>query len=337
MSRATVEPSDVAVVVPVGGDPDAWRAAAAALAALSPPPGDLIVVVDGPDTALEKTAATLEAVGARILVLPDRGGPARARNRGVEATDRDVVLFLDADVVAPRDLVGRVVAVLTDAPSATAVMGSYDADPGSPDFLSQYRNLLHHRVHQTGRTEASTFWAGCGAVRREAFLAVGGFDAARFPRPSIEDIELGARLRRAGGSIRLEKGLQVQHLKRWRWGDLVTTDLWKRAVPWTELMLQGGGLVDDLNVTLRDRASVAAAFLPAVVLPFARVEPWLLAVVPLAAGAIAWMNRGFFGFLRRVRGTGFAVKSFGAYWVYLWICGLGFAIGTVRVLLGRRG
>ena len=64
-------------------------------------------------------------------------------------------------------------------------------------MVSQYRNLLHHFVHQHGHAEASTFWAGCGAIRRAAFDAVGGFDAARFPRPSIEDIELGLSAPRA--------------------------------------------------------------------------------------------------------------------------------------------
>ena len=45
----------------------------------------------------------------------------------------------------------------------------------------------------------TTFWTGLGAVRRDAFLAVGGFDGARYPHPSIEDIELGRRLFAAGG------------------------------------------------------------------------------------------------------------------------------------------
>ena len=54
-------------------------------------------------------------------------------------------------------------------PALTAVMGSYDDTPSEPGLVSQYRNLLHHFVHQVGREKASTFWAGCGAVRRGAF------------------------------------------------------------------------------------------------------------------------------------------------------------------------
>ena len=58
--------------------------------------------------------------------------------------------------------------ILREEPGIAAVFGSYDDEPGAPNLVSQYRNLLHHFVHQTGRTEASTFWTGCGAVRRDA-------------------------------------------------------------------------------------------------------------------------------------------------------------------------
>ena len=69
----------------------------------------------------------------------------------------------------------------------------------APGLVSQYRNLLHHFVHQQGEFEGDirpvrTFWTGCGMIRREVFLAFGGFDPRLYPRPAIEDIELGYRL-----------------------------------------------------------------------------------------------------------------------------------------------
>ncbi len=57
-------------------------------------------------------------------------------------------------------------------PALTALFGSYDDAPAAPGLVSQYRNLLHHFVHQQGvfRDEirpAHTFWTGCGMIRRE--------------------------------------------------------------------------------------------------------------------------------------------------------------------------
>ena len=151
-------------------------------------------MIDGPDDALAATAA---AIGAAVLVLDERGGPARARNRGARAASRDILLFVDADVEVPVNLAARVAGLFTAHPEVAAVFGSYDAEPDAPGLVSQFRNLLHHFVHQTARETASTFWAGCGAVRREAFERVGGFDES-WTEPSIEDIELGIQARRGG-------------------------------------------------------------------------------------------------------------------------------------------
>ena len=327
-----VTPADVTVVVPVGGHAPAWPRCARSLAALDPPPGEIVAVIDG---SYDDLAACAAGAGARVVVMPTRGGPARARNRGAQAASHDILLFVDADVEAPRDLAARVAQLLTAHDEVAAVIGSYDETPGDRGFLSQYRNLLHHFVHQHAREQASTFWAGCGAVRREVFDEVGGFDE-RYTDPSIEDIELGARLVGAGHAIRLVKDLQVTHLKRWRLTDMLATDLWGRAVPWTELMLRNGRMVNDLNVKTRDRLSVLLAFVPLAALPAGWWRPALLGVGAIALGLVVALNAGLFRFFLHRRGPWFALRTIPVYWVYLLICGFGFGLGLLRHLLGRR-
>ena len=322
----------MALVVPVGGAAPAWIRCARSLVRLDPQPGEIVVVLDGPDDEL---AATASGVGARLVTLAERGGPSRARNRGVQLVDTEILLFVDADVEVPPDLVARVAELFAADPGLTAVMGSYDDAPGHPGLLSQYRNLLHHFVHQTGRERASTFWAGCGAVRRQAFVEAGGFDE-RFANPAIEDIELGSRLLRAGHSIRLVKQLQVKHLKRWRLADMLATDLWRRAVPWTELMLGQGRLINDLNVKTRDRISVVAAFVLAAALVAAWWWPLLLAVGAVALIVMVGLNGRLLRFFLRRRGALFALAAVPLYWLYLLTCGLGFGLGLGRHLLSAR-
>lgn len=326
--------SDVAIVVPVGGGGHGWRRCARALATLDPRPGQLIVVVDGPNRVHEEIA---RGTGATVIVLDERGGPARARNRAVDAAEVEIVAFVDADVVVPPDFAARVASLLSN-PDIAAVIGSYDDDPGDPGFFSQYRNLLHHHVHQQACETASTFWSGCGAVRRSAFHEAEGFDE-NFGEPSIEDIEFGSRLIAAGHSIRLVKALQVQHLKRWRLGDMLATDLFRRAIPWTRVMLDGGGLINDLNVKTSDRLSVAAACLLPIWFAASFFEPWWgLAIGALLLLIIVLLNRRFFSLLARRRGLSFAIAAVPAYWLYLVICGLGFVIGLAgHMLHGSRG
>ncbi len=50
--------------------------------------------------------------------------------------------------------------------------------------------------------------------RRSAFLAAGGFNEARYPRPQIEDIELGYRLHDQGGRNVIRPEIQAAHLKQ---------------------------------------------------------------------------------------------------------------------------
>jgi hypothetical protein len=115
-------------------------------------------------------------------------------------------------------------------------------------------------VHQTSRSEASTFWSGCGAIRRRVFLEFSGFNEL-YERPAIEDIELGFRLVQAGRKIALDHTVLVRHLKRWTFWNLVKTDILDRGVPWTELILRDRRMPLDLNLQLSQRISVAIAFL----------------------------------------------------------------------------
>jgi glycosyltransferase involved in cell wall biosynthesis len=329
-SSHSLTPADVAVIVPVGVGAPGWVRCAASLGRLDPSPGELVVVIDGDDPDLRATA---DEIATAVESMPERGGPARARNRAAELTDRAILFFVDSDVEVPPGTIATVATLFNSTPAPAAIIGSYDDAPGHPGFFSQYRNLLHHYVHQHGRADASTFWSGCGAMLRSAFVEVGGFDEG-FVDPSIEDIELGSRLRRAGFTIRLVKELQVKHLKHWRLSGMLATDLWRRAVPWTELMLRDGQLVNDLNVKTRDRCSVALAFLLAALLAAAVVWPEALAIAGATMAALGGLNFGFFRFLASRRGIFFALAAMPVYWLYLLICGMGFAIGWLRHTVG---
>jgi GT2 family glycosyltransferase len=297
--------SDVALIVPVGGTAPHWGQCAASVGRLEPAPGEIVAIIDGPNNDLVDTA---ESIGAKALQLQERGGPAKARNLGVMTSDRDILLFIDSDVEVPSDLTSRIAEIFSEDLEVAAVIGSYDDSPGDPSFLSQYRNLLHHFTHQQGRAQASTFWTGCGAIRREAFETLHGFDE-RYGAPSMEDIELGSRLIQAGYAIRLIKDLQVKHLKQWRLVDMFSTDLFRRAIPWTELILRQGELINDLNVKSRDRASVVAALVLLASLCAALFWPASITVAAVAVVLLLALNASFFEFLRRKRGVFFALGA----------------------------
>jgi glycosyltransferase involved in cell wall biosynthesis len=218
-------------------------------------PFEIIVIDDG---STDETPAIAQAHNVRILKTGGRMGPAGARNLGAREATGSILFFVDSDVQMYDGTVERVWDAFQD-PSLDAMIGSYDDSPADPDFLSQYKNLMHCYVHQNGRTEASTFWSGCGAIRREVFLAHSGF-SDNYRRPAIEDIELGYRLTQSGRKIRLDPELHVKHLKRWTFWGLVKTDIFDRGIPWTELILRDRNMPDDLNLQLSQRVSVALVY-----------------------------------------------------------------------------
>jgi glycosyltransferase involved in cell wall biosynthesis len=182
-------------------------------------------------------------------------GPAHARNLGAQAARGDIIFFVDADVVIYTDTLEKIVASFTGSPELAAVFGSYDDQPGDGHFLSQYKNLFHHFVHQQANENSSSFWSGCGAIKRGVFLESGGFDTLKYPHPSIEDIELGRRLTGKGYKILINKTLQVKHLKRWTLINLVKTDVFDRGIPWTQLVMEDRKIPNDLNLESSQRWS----------------------------------------------------------------------------------
>jgi len=289
---------------------------------------ECIVVDDG---STDDSTAVARQAGARVISTP-HSGPAHARNMGALAAQGEILFFIDADVLVTPGAVGYVAATFAAYPEAAACFGSYDDAPTETNFLSQYRNLLHHYVHQRSSSEASTFWSGCGAIRREVFMEVGGFAARQYPRPSIEDIELGYRLRAAGYHIRLEKLLQVTHMKRWTVNQMLRTDILGRAVPWSQLILQVGSLPNDLNLQTSQRVSTAVAFAGLAGLLLIPLWGWKGLLVVLAAVALLiWLNRGFYRFLRQKRGLVFMLTAMPWHWFYFLYSGASFLAALLMV------
>ncbi|NKQ37219.1 MAG: glycosyltransferase family 2 protein [Chloroflexi bacterium] len=283
-----------------------------------------LIVVD--DDSTDGSAALAVEMGARVMRTHGRTGPAHARNLGASVAHGRYLFFLDADCRLHPDTLSRAARHLQADPTLDALFGSYDDTPAAPNFISQYKNLFHHYIHQTSRETAVTFWAGCGAIRRECFLELGGFDAARYPRPAIEDIELGYRLTAVGGRIRLAKDVQVTHLKKWTLASLLRSDIGDRAIPWSRLLHGQTAVPADLNLQKEHRLSAAAlaVFLLSAWhrlvqsrrLNQSRSDKLLSLAAFFSALTLLWLNRDLYQFFRRKRGWFFALRAIPLHWLY---------------------
>jgi GT2 family glycosyltransferase len=281
--------------------------------------GERVLVVDAGST--DGTAEVAVRLGAEVIRLDERAGPALARNRGADAAATDVVLFIDADCVANADVVTRVKKAFAKDPHLVSLTGSYDDAASCRDFFSQYMNLRHHFMHQNARKVDSTFWAGCGAVRLDIFRSLGGFDYRQFLVPEIEDVELGLRLQRRGRT-NLDPRLNVKHLKRWTLRSVVLTDILRRALPWSRLIVRTSEFRPDLNLAVSQVVS-------AVIAPFALLgvfaafvsatsDAWVTAAVcAVPVAVLAGIQHKMLGLFMRARGPDFAIAAWLFHQVHL--------------------
>jgi GT2 family glycosyltransferase len=272
-----------------------------------------VIVVD--DRSPDATAEVARGLGARVMTTPQNGGPGVARNLAATEAVGDVLWFVDSDVIAWADGAEKVAAAFDDA-EVGAVFGSYDDSPDGTPWFSRYKNLMHRFYHQTARRDSATFWAGCGAVRADVFRRIGGFDVETYRVPSIEDIELGYRIRRAGFRITVDPTLLGKHLKVWTPRNALFTDIFRRALPWSRLMIAREGVGDDLNTSRAERLKALVAgllILSVLILPFAPALWPVPILLVLAALALNWP---LFGFMRRAGGVPFALGALGWHQLY---------------------
>lgn len=290
---AKPQPPAISVIMPVGRwDAGVGECLNAVLRQLSDN-DELIVVSDGlrPPDDLPS--------GAALFQLPARAGPAIARNHGAAQAGGEVLFFVDSDVVLSANCMARLRRTI-QTPGFAAVFGSYDDIPRSPGLVSQFRNLLHHFQHQRSAGPVSTFFTGCGAVRRDLFLELGGFSNA-YDRPAMEDVEFGLRLSARGSTINLDPELKCTHLKHWTLAMMVKVDFWDRALPWARLMLGDKPNAWVLNTDTVGRVSVASTGLLLLCLLLLPLHPGLL---PLALVAWALPLGLHWRFLQLLQGRG---------------------------------
>jgi GT2 family glycosyltransferase len=164
-------------------------------------PVEVIVVSDGSTDGTDEYLASSAVPLPVVALTQPNAGPAAARNRGLEAAEGDLVLFVDDDTVACPDLVTAHLRRHERPDDDLVVIGpmltpeDYAISPWvqwEQDMLTkQYEAMRAGEYEPTARQ----FYTGNASVARTHLRAVGGFDTA-FRR--AEDVELAYRLADSG-------------------------------------------------------------------------------------------------------------------------------------------
>jgi GT2 family glycosyltransferase len=212
----------VSVIVPVRNEERQLGRSLEAL--LASTYGDFeVLVVDDASTDRTAEVAQAFAAGGRVRVLRNRErlGPALGANRASQETDAALLFFIDGDCTPAPDWIAQGVRAFED-PAVCAVEGAlYYAHP-APGFRHRVPiNPFYNLAQRGSLTVPGTDYAnGNFAVRRAAFIAIGGFNASRYPC-GREDTDLGLRLR-ARGRIAFNPQMIATHKEEyWTFADLL--------------------------------------------------------------------------------------------------------------------
>lgn len=184
-----------------------------------------ILVVDNAST--DDTAGVARRAGARVIEEPQRGY-CNALMRGFAAARGEIIACTDADSVVPPDWIARLAREYDRAPDVVAVGG--DIEFQCPNWKS--RVLTHFLIPWINRIDRGNpagahLWGANLSVRRDAFLAVGGWN----PKFSLQaDSELSERIRKAGRVVVVES-LRVRTSSR-RWNRSLLFNIFLFASNW---------------------------------------------------------------------------------------------------------
>ena len=231
-SRAPGVPPLVSVVTLTHNKLDYTRRCVASLLGTGGGAWELVVVdngsTDGTPEWIEGFRSTAAAVGVHVTLIRNPGniGCSTARNQGAAVARGQHLVFVDNDVaLRSRGWLARLAASLTDDPTI-GIVGPKLVYPVPPHRIQcagvgispTGRVLFRGRgeARETARfgrvEEVQCLISACFMVRRDAFEAAGGFDAA-FNPVEFEDFDLCYRIRSRGLRAVYNASVEMYHFE----------------------------------------------------------------------------------------------------------------------------
>ena len=233
-SRALAESYPLSIVIPVRRAASQLKRCLEALLDNELTNVEILVVddasADSPDQVVTELSQRLTGLNASMdcLSLERQLGPAGARNEGFKRTTHPHTLFLDADIVVPKQTVKWIRETLdlySHREDVAGVLGCYSETLPWEEFLTNFKNLCVCFLYAKTDTLSPYVHTPIFCVRRAVFEQVGGFDPGF---ATGEDFRLGIVLGSRGYRFVIDRRIKGIHLKRYNLASIVYED-WRRV------------------------------------------------------------------------------------------------------------
>jgi glycosyltransferase involved in cell wall biosynthesis len=264
-----------------------------------------VIIVD--DCSNDNTVEVARRYPAKVIQMERNNGPARARNKGVEAAKGDIIFFLDADVIVLDGTILEAKNYFLKNPSAKCVIGMCATEPLNKGFVPKYMAMFEY-IHLLGTQDnkVSVFAPRCGAIKKDFFLNIGGYHESH-KGADVEDFELARRINRAD-SITLNPKMLVKHQFVNNFNEALK-NYFKRAVLWIHLFIQERQLDNAGPTAPSNGIAAVCAFLSFITLFFMPVVPFAKYIFIILISIFMFANLKWLNFMKKEAGLLFACKA----------------------------
>ncbi len=264
-----------------------------------------VIIID--DCSTDNTVELVKEYPARVIVMEQNGGPAKARNRGVAEAKGDIILFFDSDVLVLDGTVQEVKDYFENDHAANCVIGICATEPLNKGFVPKYMAMFEyiHLLDAVGNN-LSVFAPRCGAITKALFEKAGGYDES-YKGADVEDFELARRINKID-RIELNPKMLVRHQFVNNVEEAVK-NYFKRAVMWIHLFMTDKQF-DNAGPTAPSNGIAAVS---------AFMSCFSLLLMPVINGAgfgvfiflmsFLFFNIKWWNFMRKEAGLPFAAKA----------------------------
>lgn len=174
------------------------------------PHSEAVIVRDGESRDDEQILNMASHFEFKVEILPRRLGPASARARGVEATQSEVILFLDADQSPPGQGLDRLLSFFSvDSLDLVAPRILQEGDGEPTRYLTSFPLDLGPQACLVSAASSVRYLpAACLLIRRSVFEALGGFD------PEMlfgEDVDMVWKAIKEGHNVLYDPSVVARH------------------------------------------------------------------------------------------------------------------------------
>jgi glycosyltransferase involved in cell wall biosynthesis len=171
-----------------------------------------VILVDdfSEDDTPALAALILCKINGRMIQTDEHSGAGIARNRGAEAAQGEVLVFIDADCLIKPGLIDSIKKEAEAILPGTILGGTYTPLSSDGGFFSDFQSVFIN-YSETKHPESPDYIpTHLMIIGKEDFFSAGGFREDFLP--ILEDVEFSHRAREQGFHLRMIPSLQVGHI-----------------------------------------------------------------------------------------------------------------------------